>query len=44
MDFRAERGTTELLPFYEAMGDAGVRDYWRRKNTVSIDGKPTHIS
>ncbi len=43
MDFRAERGTSELLPFYEAMGDEGVRDYWRRKNMRSIDGKPTHI-
>jgi len=43
MDFRAERGTSELLPFYEAMGDAGVRDYWRRKNMLSIDGKPTDI-
>ncbi len=43
MDFKGERGTDELLPFYEAMGEEGVRDYWRRKNTVSIDGKPTHI-
>jgi len=43
MDFRAERGTSELLPFYEAMDDDGMRDYWRRKNTLSIDGKPTHI-
>lgn len=43
MDFRAERGVSELLPFYEAMGDEGLRDYWKRKNTVSIDGKPTGI-
>jgi hypothetical protein len=43
MDFQAERGTDELLPFYEAMGDEGVRDYWRRKNVLSIDGKPTHV-
>ncbi|WP_119392421.1 pyridoxamine 5'-phosphate oxidase family protein [Taklimakanibacter lacteus] len=43
MDFRAERGTAELLPFYEAMSEEGQRDYWRRKNTLSIDGKPTGI-
>ena len=43
MDFRAERGTAELLPFYEAMSGEGLRDYWRRKNTLSIDGKPTGI-
>ncbi len=43
MDFRAERGPVELLPFYEAMGEEGVHDYWKRKNTISIDGKPTHI-
>jgi hypothetical protein len=43
MDFRAERGMDELLPFYEAMGEEGLRDYWQRKNTLSIDGKPTHI-
>jgi len=43
MDFRAERGESDLLPFYEAMGEEGLRDYWRRKNTVSIDGKPTGI-
>lgn len=43
MDFRAERGASDLLPFYEAMGEEGLRDYWKRKNTVSVDGKPTGI-
>lgn len=43
MDYKDERGTAELLPFYETMGEEGVRDYWRRKNMRSIDGKPTHI-
>ena len=43
MEYRRERGTAELLPFYEAMGEEGVRDYWMRKNTHSIDGKPTGI-
>ena len=43
MEFKAERGKDELLPFYEAMSEEGMRDYWRRKNTLSIDGKPTHV-
>ena len=43
MDFRSERGTSELLPFYEAMSSEGLIDYWRRKNMYSIDGKPTGI-
>ena len=43
MEYKGERGTAELLPFYEAMGEEGVRDYWKRKNTRSIDGKSTGI-
>ncbi len=43
MDFRTQRGTEELEPFYAKMGPDGVRDYWRRKNTESIDGKATGI-
>lgn len=38
-----QRGPEELLPFYEDMGPNGVRDYWLKKNAVSIDGKPTGI-
>jgi len=41
--FERERGTSELLPFYEAMDDGRLQDYWAKKNTVSIDGKPTGI-
>lgn len=43
MGFVKSRAETELVPFYEEMGSEGVRDYWRRKNTVSIDGQPTGI-
>ena len=43
MDMRAQRGPEELLPFYAEMGEDGVRDYWRRKNTTSIDGAPTGV-
>lgn len=42
-DFVAERGPEEMLPFYAEMGKDGVRDYWQRKNKVSIDGKPTGL-
>lgn len=43
MTFRRGRGETELLPFYREMGEDGVRAYWQRKNTQTIDGKPTGI-
>jgi hypothetical protein len=43
MDFIAERGPTEMLPFYEEMGEDGVKDYWARKNVRSLDGKVTGI-
>ncbi|MET1411262.1 pyridoxamine 5'-phosphate oxidase family protein [Roseibium sp. HPY-6] len=43
MDFKANRADVELVPFYEKMGEDGVRDYWRRKNMLTIDGKPTGI-
>ena len=43
MSFVKGRGDDELLPFYEDMGPDGVRDYWARKNTKSIDGKETGI-
>jgi Pyridoxamine 5'-phosphate oxidase len=43
MQFEKQRGVDEMLPFYEDMGPDGVRDYWRRKNSLSLDGKPTGI-
>ena len=43
MRFEEQRGEKELAPFYEEMGPDGVTEYWRRKNMLSIDGKPTGI-
>lgn len=43
MSVQAPRGETELEPFYAAMSDDEMTDYWRRKNTRSIDGFATHI-
>ena len=39
-----QRGLEELEPFFAEMGEDGVRDYWRRKNTESIDGLETGLS
>ena len=43
MPFVRSRGETELVPYYEDMGADGVNKYGRRKNTKSIDGRPTGI-
>jgi len=37
------RGDTELEPFYAAMTEQELHDYWERKNTASVDGYPTRI-
>lgn len=44
MRVKRQRGPEELLPFYDELGEEGVRRYWRDRNTVSIDGRPTGIS
>lgn len=41
MDLVDQRGPNELVPYYADMGPDGVRAYWDRKNTHSIDGAPT---
>lgn len=43
MRFEKERVAEELAPFYAEMGADGVKDYWRRKNTETIDGMATGI-
>lgn len=43
MSFSKSRGEEELVPFYEEMGEDGVKAYWRRKNSETIDGTPTGI-
>ncbi len=43
MTVEANRGDEELEPFYAAMSDDELHDYWARKNVTSIDGYPTHI-
>lgn len=41
MDFVGERD--ELVTWSEKKGEEGMRDYWKEKNTVSIDGHETKI-
>lgn len=43
MAITSQRGYDELVPFYDDMGEDGVKAYWKRKNAESIDGKPTGI-
>ena len=43
MTVDAIRGNDELEPFYAAMTEQQLRDYWSRKNINSIDGLPTGI-
>lgn len=43
MRFETDRVAQELAPFYAELGPDGVRDYWGRKNTETIDGAPTGI-
>ena len=43
MKFEKPRADKELLPHYKKMGQDGVKRYWQRKNSVSLDGSPTGI-
>jgi hypothetical protein len=43
MTYSGERASKELVPYYDGLGRAGVEDYWRRKNTKTIDGFETGL-
>lgn len=43
MNFREGRGEKMLEPWCAQLGEDGVRDYQRKKNARSLDGKPTDI-
>jgi len=40
-DFVGDR--SELKKWAEGKGEQGLKEYWERKNLVSIDGQPTKI-
>ena len=37
------RGETDLEPWYDEMGPEKVEEFWRKKNLVSLDERPTGI-
>ncbi len=39
----ADRGLTELEPFFKKMSDEQLHGFWERKNSTSNDGHPTGI-
>jgi len=39
--YQEDRG--ELVNWSEKIGEEGVKNYWKEKNQISIDGKPTEI-
>lgn len=39
--YQEDRG--DLVYWTEKIGEEGVKNYWKEKNQVSIDGKPTEI-
>lgn len=43
MDYSHGRGEVDLVPYFENLGEEGTMKFWQKKNTVSIDGKPTGL-
>ncbi len=41
MDYVEDR--TALSKWADKRGDAGIREYWKEKNQLSLDGKPTGV-
>lgn len=43
MSMVRSRGETALDPWYAYMGPEKVREFWKKKNSISLDGYPTGI-
>ena len=41
LKYKGERN--ELNDWAEEKGEEGIKEYWKEKNTTSIDGFPTNI-
>lgn len=41
MDFNSQRNG--LIDWAKEQGDEGLKKYWEKKNTISLDGNPTNI-
>ncbi len=44
MHFHKGRAEEELVPYFDDLGPEGTEKFWRKRNVVSIDGKPTGIN
>jgi hypothetical protein len=42
-NYQHQEDRDELVNWAEKKGEDGVKNYWKEKNLVSIDGKPTEI-
>jgi len=43
MNYQQGRAEQELVPYFDDLGPSGTQKFWRKRNAVSIDGKPTGI-
>ncbi len=43
MQYQGERADTELVPYFEELGEDGVEAFWRKKNMRTIDGFETGV-
>lgn len=43
MSIIRKRAETELEPWYAEMGEDGVKAFWQKKNTTSLDNRPTGL-
>jgi hypothetical protein len=43
MDLVRTRAETDLEPWYDEMGPEKVTEFWEKKNTISLDGRPTGL-
>lgn len=42
-NFKYQEDRSDLVYWTEKIGDEGVKNYWKEKNQISIDGKPTRV-
>ncbi|MGB7317099.1 MAG: pyridoxamine 5'-phosphate oxidase family protein [Planktotalea sp.] len=43
MSIQRRRAESEMVPWYDDLGEAGVKAFWAKKNTKSLDGFETGI-
>ncbi len=43
MDYKSDRSAEEMLPFFDKMDDDGMEAFWRKKNTLTVDGFETGL-